>query len=100
MAFDRYAIIAKPSTVSCSFLRKNLFNPFYSTTITDLKTNTENLSLRLESELVRRLDALAESQNKSRAQYLREVLEVAADNKWRVQYQIVQLQSDITPPKA
>jgi hypothetical protein len=34
------------------------------------------------------LDAVAGSQGKSRAQYLRELIELAAANKWRIEYKL------------
>jgi predicted DNA-binding protein len=53
-----------------------------------VKTKTESLSIRLEAELLARLDAVAGSQGKSRAQYLRELIELAAANKWRIEYKL------------
>lgn len=53
-----------------------------------VKTKTESLSIRLESELMRKLESLAAAGGKTRAQYIREILEVAAQNNWQIQYQI------------
>jgi predicted DNA-binding protein len=36
-----------------------------------------------------RLDAVVESQGKTRAQYIRELIEVAAANQWRIEYKLV-----------
>jgi|688.fasta_scaffold1088056_1 predicted DNA-binding protein len=54
-----------------------------------MNNKSESLSIRLTSELMERLDAVVESQGKTRAQYIRELIEVAAANQWRIEYKLV-----------
>lgn len=47
---------------------------------------SESISVRLESDIAEKLDKLAASACKSRAQYIR--LHVAAANNWQIRYEI------------